>query len=144
MANYLKRFSAVLLLVCAQPAISAEYPTMEGVWVGNIRVVSSGTPGQVSTGGAVITDTVLTLTIDYQDLETFIGRYRTTGTASSSEGSSLWGSIRSNGEEAMFVTSTGGNGLIWFENDSRFEYCYTNVTAEEVITAFCAVLTKQQ
>ena len=125
MANHLKRFSAVLLLLSALPAFAAEYPSMEGVWVGNIRVVSSGAVGQVSSGGAVITDTVLTLTIDYQDRETFIGRYRTSETPSSSTGFSLWGSIRSNGEEAMFVTITGGNGLIWFANDARFEYCYT-------------------
>lgn len=143
MANYLKRFSAVLLLVCSQSAIAADYPSMEGVWVANIRVVSSGLPGQVASGGAVITETELILTIDYQDRETFIGRYHSSDVSSSSEDASLWGSIRSNGEEAMFVTSTGGNGLIWFENDTHFEYCYTNVT-EEVITAFCAEMTKQQ
>ena len=116
---------------------------MEGRWVGNIRVVTSGTSGQVSSGGAVISESELVFTVDYQDGETFIGRSQSSDTSGSSAGISVWGSIRSNGLEAMFVTSTGGNGLTWFENPTVFEYCYTNVT-EETATAYCAVLTKEE
>jgi hypothetical protein len=50
MATSLIRASAAVVLLFTQSAISAEYPSMEGRWVGNIRVVSSGTSAQVSSG----------------------------------------------------------------------------------------------
>ena len=56
MATNLSRISAAVLLLFTQSAISAEYPNMEGRWVGDIRVVTSGTSGQVSSGGAVISE----------------------------------------------------------------------------------------
>ncbi|MCH7816787.1 MAG: hypothetical protein IIC60_09495 [Proteobacteria bacterium] len=145
MANYLTRSSAVLLLLCAQTGISAEYPNMEGQWVGHIRVVTSGTSetGQVSSGGAIISESELVFTVDYQDGATFIGRSRSSNASGSTAGVSVYGSIRSNGKEAMFVTSTGGNGLIWFENPTAFEYCYTNLS-ENTATAYCAKLSKKE
>jgi hypothetical protein len=143
MATSLSRISAAVLLFFTQSAISAEYPNMEGRWVGDVRVVTSGTSSQVSSGGAVISESELVFTVDYQDGETFIGRSQSSDTSGSSAGISVWGTIRSTGLEAMFVTSTGGNGLIWFESPTVFEYCYTNVT-EESATAYCAVLTKEE
>ena len=116
---------------------------MEGRWIGDIRVVTSGTSGQVSSGGAVISESELVFSVDYQDGETFIGRSQSSDTSGSSAGISVGGTIRSTGLEAMFVTSTGGNGLIWFESPTVFEYCYTNVT-EESATAYCTVLTKEE
>jgi len=143
MATSLSRISAALLLLFTQSAISAEYPNMEGRWVGHIRVVTSGTSGQVSSGGAVISESELVFTVDYQDGETFIGRSQSSDASGTSDGINVWGTIRSTGLEAMFVTSTGGNGLIWFKSATVFEYCYTNVT-EETATAYCAVLTKEE
>ncbi|MCH8265118.1 MAG: hypothetical protein IIC10_06935 [Proteobacteria bacterium] len=143
MATSLSRISAAILLLFTQSAISAEYPNMEGRWVGDIRVVTSGTSGQVSSGGAVISESELVFTVDYQDGETFIGRSQSSDASGSSVSINVWGTIRSTGLEAMFVTSTGGNGLIWFESPTVFEYCYTNVT-EETATAYCAVLTKKE
>ena len=143
MVNNLSRIVIALSLLLAHFAISAEYPNMEGRWSGNIRVVSSDTSGQVSTGGVIISESELVFTVDYQDGGTFIGRSRTSSMSASSEIINVWGSIRSNGDEAMFVTSTGGNGLIWFENSTAFEYCYTNIT-EGLVMAYCAKLTKQE
>ena len=143
MANNLTRITAALSLLFAHFAYSAEYPNMEGRWFGNIRVVSSDSSGQVSTGGAIISESELIFTVDYQDGGTFIGRSRTSDMSESMENISVWGTIRSNGEEAMFVTSTGGTGLIWFESFSAFEYCYTIIT-EELASAYCANLTKSE
>ena len=142
MAKNLARTIAVLLLFFAGFAFSAEYPNMEGIWVGSIRVVSSDTTGQLSSGGAIISESELVFTVDYQDREAFIGHTRTSSMSSSTASINVWGTIRSNGEEAMFVTSTGGNGLIWFEGPAAFEYCYTSISAESA-TAYCARLTKQ-
>lgn len=142
-ANNLHRITAVLLVLFAHSALSAEYPNMEGRWIGHIRVVTAGTSSQLSAGGAVISESELIFTVDYQDGETFIGHSQSSDVSNSSAGTRVWGTIRSNGEEAMLVTSTGGNGLIWFESATVFEYCYTNVT-EDTATAFCAKLTKQE
>ena len=143
MANNLTRITVALSLLLANFAYSAEYPNMEGRWVGNIRVVSSDASGRLAAGGAIISESELIFTVDYQEGETFIGRSRTSNMSDSAESISVWGTIRSNGEEAMFVTSTGGTGLIWFDSSNSFEYCYTNIT-EELATAYCANLIKPE
>ena len=135
--------SAVLLLLTPHVTYAAEYPSMEGVWTGHIRVVTSDASGQLSTGGAIISETDLTFTVDYQDGETFIGRSTNSTVTGNSAALAVWGTIRSNGEEAMFITGTGGNGLIWFESPTTFEYCYTSLT-DDTAMAFCAKLTKQE
>jgi hypothetical protein len=54
---------------------AAEYPNMVGVWAGSVRVVSSGqqVSDQVARGGALIQDLDLTVTVNYQDREAFMG-----------------------------------------------------------------------
>ena len=63
---------------------------MEGRLIGDIRVVTSGNSGQVSSGGAVISESELVFSVDYQDGETFIGRSQSSDTSGSSAGISVW------------------------------------------------------
>lgn len=126
------------------PTHAQNFPDMVGVWTGAVRVVSSGNieRDRLDRGGVVINEINLELIIDAQDGETFIGRTRTSQTPASNAGAHVWGSIRSAGDEAVFITESGGRGHLWFEGATAFEYCFTNLD-EESITSYCARLTKQ-
>ena len=121
---------------------AAEYPDMMGTWKGHIRTVSSGS-AQVARGGAVISEIDLKLTMDHQDGETYIGKFRTSTMTKDDRSIRVWGAIRSNGEEASFITGGGGRGQLWFMGPGKFEYCVTNMQ-DEVMTAYCGILNKDQ
>ena len=121
---------------------AAEYPEMMGIWKGHIRTVSSGS-SQVARGGAVISEMDLKLTIDHQDGETYIGKFRTSSMTKDERSVQVWAAIRSNGEEASFITGAGGRGQLWFMGLEKFEYCVTNMQ-DEVMTAYCGILEKEE
>lgn len=142
MITVIKRTSFLVILFFSITAIAQTYPDMTGVWKGRVRVVQSGNLGdRLDAGGAVISEIDLELTIQAQDGETFIGTSRTSG-ADDVAAIHVWGSIRSTGEEALFITSTGGHGQLWFESDDSFEYCYTALNDGSIIS-YCAKLTKE-
>ncbi|MFT6438199.1 MAG: hypothetical protein ACJAVI_006285 [Candidatus Azotimanducaceae bacterium] len=138
---FYRLFISLTLLSLTSLVFAADYPHMEGIWKGNVRIIESGIAQGVSSGGMNITETELIVTIEYQVEESFIGKSRSTSTPSSEASTRVWGSIRSNGKEAIFLTGNGGRGQIWFENDTRFEFCVTSESADAV-TAYCAVLNK--
>ncbi len=139
----LKKLSAFLSVALILPAslFAAEYPDMVGVWKGHIRVVSSGQSDQVASGGAVLSEVDITVTIDHQDGESFIGKSRSSDTPRNQRSTPVWGAIRSTGREAMFVTANGGRGNLWFGEENSFEYCITNLD-DSAISAYCGLLTK--
>lgn len=122
---------------------AAEYPEMVGTWRGDVRIVESGsaTEDEVARGGMSIRNVVLEVVIDAQDEETFMGRSRSSSMSSNQPSNRVWGTIRSKGDEAIFITSTGARGQLWFQAPSTFEYCVTNYN-EELFTAYCATLDK--
>ena len=131
----------VVVYLFGREAIAAEYPDMTGVWLGEIRTVSSGAQvqSQVAKGGAVIQTLNLRLTISYQDGEVFIGESQSD--EANTEAVPIWGAIRSTGAEAVFVTGNGGRGQLWFTSPTQFEYCFAN-QSQEAMGAHCAVLNK--
>jgi hypothetical protein len=134
-----------VLLVYLCSAFSAwaqDYPDMVGTWSGSVRVVSSGT-GEVAQGGMLISEMNIRIMIDHQDQESYMGRIRTSQMSSSDPSNRVWGTIRSNGEEALFITSGNARGQLWFHGDSEFEYCTTNMQ-EELVRAYCAKLAKEK
>lgn len=131
------------ILVATQSS-AQDYPEMVGLWTGTVRVVSSGNidNDRLDVGGMIITEIELLFTVDAQDGETFIGRSKTSTEPQSNPGTHVWGSIRSNGQEALFISDSGARGQIWFSSDTSFEYCLTDL-ADDAISAYCANLTKQ-
>lgn len=119
------------------------YPDMTGVWSGHVRTVQSGGLEQdrLAAGGAIIGDLDLELNITFQDSEVFIGTTRTSTMSSGDEGIHVWGSIRSNGNTALFIDSTEGHGQLWFAGENNFEYCYTRLN-EAGIMSYCGVLSR--
>ena len=117
---------------------------MVGVWEGRVRTVSSGpiTEGTVARGGMVINEVDLRVTIEHQDGESFMGKSRSSATPGNQPSPRVWGTIRSDGEEAAFITSNGGRGTLWFASGNQLEYCITNLL-EDSFTAYCAELTKK-
>ncbi len=81
----------------------------------------------------------LRLEITYQDGEVFVGESMTD--APRAQPTPIWGAIRSTGKQAIFVTSGGGRGNVWFNTPTQFEYCFTNQT-QALMAAHCAVLKK--
>ena len=136
-------FLAVALLVPTSLS-AAEYPDMVGVWKGHVRIISSGqnVSDQVATGGAVLSEVDLTVTIEHQDGEVFIGKSRSSTTPKNQPSTPVWGAIRSTGKEALFVGANGGRGTLCFGADKSFEFCVTNLN-DTVITAYCGMLNKQ-
>ena len=132
----------VTALVFAARVMGAEYPAMEGAWVGGVRTVSSGeqVSSQVARGGALIQDIELTFTVNYQDGEVFMGE--SLSNLADSVPVPVWGAIRSTGREAVFVTGNGGRGQLWFTSPTRFEFCFANQTPA-AMSAYCAVLDKR-
>ncbi len=138
------KYSIFLLLsVFTGTVYAAEYPSMEGVWSGQVRTVASGDQvrGEVARGGALIQEIELQLTVSYQDREVFMGE--TTSDLADSEPVPVWGAIRSTGKEGVFVTANGGRGNIWFTSAASFEFCFANQSQEQM-SSYCAVLEKQQ
>jgi len=133
--------TTILLLIVCSFASAADYPNMEGVWRGQVKIIESGIGKGVSSGGMSITESELDVTIEHQLEESFIGKSRSSTTPSSQASTRVWGSIRSNGKEAIFLTGNGGRGQIWFETNTRFEFCVTNLS-EETVAAYCAILNK--
>lgn len=113
------------------------------MWTGMVRVVSSSNreSDRLDTGGVIITEIQLQLHIDAQDCETFIGRSRPSTAPANESGSHVWGSICSTGDEALFITETGGRGHVWFERPDEIEYCLTNLN-EQALKFYCARLCK--
>ena len=134
-----------LILSSSTPAGAQQYPDMVGLWAGTVRVVSSGNieRDRLDRGGIVISEVELELRIDAQDGETFIGRTRSFNQSGVDTGIHVWGSIRSTGDEALFITEIGGRGHVWFEGPEEFEYCLTNLN-ENALTSYCARLHKVQ
>ena len=138
-------FGVLLLAVFLIASVQAQtFPDMVGKWTGTVQVISSGNidRDRLDRGGVVITEVELELIIDAQDGETFIGRTRNAAAPASNPGAHVWGSIRSTGREAIFITESGGRGQLWFESDTEFEYCFTNLE-EGSITSYCARLHKE-
>ena len=132
-----------LLALCASPLLSyAEYPDMVGVWKGQLRTMSSG-GGQVAQGGVVLEEVGATVTIEHQDEETFIGKVRLSNFGKDQPSVRLWGAIRSNGKEAVFLGSNGAGGPIWFLDENSYEFCNTNLSDDGVMTAYCGVFKKE-
>lgn len=119
-----------------------QYPDMVGVWQGKVRTVQAGVK-EVARGGMILNEIDLKVTIEHQEGESFMGKSRTSQMSFDDPSAIVWGTIRSNGEEAIFVTSNGARGQLWFKDPTHFEYCLTNKT-DELATAYCAQLTKQQ
>ena len=139
----MKNFVGLLLGLLTCSVSAADYPNMEGVWVGTVRSVSSGEQvrTQVARGGALIQEIELKCIVSYQDQEVFIGE-SSIANAPDAQAVPVWGSIRSTGKEGVFVTAHGGRGNIWFTTPSQFEFCYANQTPEWM-SSYCAVLEKQ-
>ena len=137
-------FLFVSFLLAGSPVFAQEYPDMVGVWKGHIRTVSSGAPvdSQVARDGAIISEMDVKVTIDYQDGETYIGKVRDSLMGKNDRSIPVWGAIRSNGKEAMFIIGTGGRGNLWFMGPNKFEYCASNVD-EGVVSAYCGILEKE-
>jgi len=131
-------FGAIL----ASTVSAAEYPDMVGLWSGDVRTVSSGEQvrNQVARGGGLIEQVKLSFSVDYQDDEVFMGTSKSN--APGAEATPVWGAIRSTGTQAVFVTSNGGRGQVWFKSATEFEYCFANQTPE-AMSAHCAVLKKE-
>ncbi len=138
----MKKFPLFLYVaLLASPFVSAtEYPDMVGAWQGNVRIVSSG--DDVAQGGAVISNVELTVTIEYQDGESFLGSSRASTTPKAQPSLTVWGAMRSTGDEAIFVNSDGSRGQLWMKGKDSFEYCLTNLL-DSVFTAYCGILTKK-
>ncbi len=134
----------VFPLVALFPANAESYPDMVGKWSGEVRVIESGraTEGIVAQGGMQVRNVHLVLTIDAQQEETFMGRSRNSQTPADQPSARVWGTIRSKGTEAIFITGTGARGQLWFNTPTEFEFCLTSIN-EELVSAYCATLTKE-
>jgi|DEB0MinimDraft_6_1074348.scaffolds.fasta_scaffold57878_2 hypothetical protein len=131
----------LFLLAClSSPLLADSYPDMLGVWRGDVRLVQAGVSG-IAKGGMMVSDVKMTVTIEAQDGESFMGKTRNTQMTGSQVSNRVWGTIRSIGKEAIFITSAGARGQIWFENEKRLEFCVTNLQ-EKQATAYCANLDK--
>ena len=142
----INRFLFVLLILpLTALAESSTYPDMVGKWSGDVRIVESGrgTEGDVARGGMRVRDVVVTVNIEVQEGETFMGSTRNSAMQPNQASNRVWGTIRSSGKEAIFVTSGDSRGQLWFSNDSNFEFCVTGIT-EDLATAYCANLEKQK
>ena len=97
---------------------------------------------EVPKGGMEINEVNLVLDVEFQDEESFLGKSRTSATPNDQPSVRVWGTIRSTGDEAIFVTSNGGRGQLWFAGEDEFEFCVANVS-EDSATAYCANLAKE-
>ena len=102
MKNKFQKIATCILLAFTFSAVAQEYPDMVGTWSGGVRVVSSGT-GEVAQGGMLISEMNIRIMIDHQDQESYMGKIRTSQMSSNDPSPRVWGTIRSNGEEALFI-----------------------------------------
>ncbi len=132
--------SISLLLLLSPWTFAQDYPDMVGTWSGPVRIVEAGISG-VAKGGMMVSDVEVKVIIEHQDGESFLGSTRNSQMASNQPSNRVWGTIRSDGTEAIFITSAGARGQLWFASDKQFEFCITNLQ-EEQATAYCAKLKK--
>ncbi len=91
----MKKLMCLFLSFSMSGAYAANYPNMEGVWVGTVRTVSFGDQvrSQVARGGALIQVVELKLTVTYQDQEVFMGE--SIADLPDAQPVPVWGAIRS-------------------------------------------------
>ena len=94
-----------LLLVYSSHIFAADYPDMVGAWSGQVRVISSGenVSDQVAFGGAVLSEQIITVTINYQEGETFIGNSRSSGFADETRSNTALPTLRSPSSQPIAV-----------------------------------------
>ena len=133
----------LLFLGCLSGLVyAADYPDMVGVWKAELRTISSG-GGQVAQGGMVVSEVEAIVRIDHQDREVFLGKVRLSSMTKNDPSVTMWGTIRSNGKEALFIGSDGTRGPIWFIDDRSYEFCVTNLAEDGAMMAYCGVFHKQ-
>ncbi len=130
------------LLFLSYPSSAQDYPDMVGVWKADLRTISAG-GGQVADGGMVISEIGATVTIEHQDREVFLGKVRLSTMTKNDPSTTMWGTIRSNGKEAMFIGSDGTRGPIWFIDDKSYEFCVTNLAEDGSMMGYCGVFKKE-
>ena len=134
----------VLLLVLPLSLHAQNYPEMTGIWKGHIRIVTSPnlSSDDLAARGVIISEVDLELTIIAQDGEVFIGTSRLSSMARGADSIHVYGAIRSTGREGLFIDSLGGHGQLWFEDSNNFEYCYSSLGVESIVS-YCAKLQKE-
>lgn len=132
----------VILTLFSLTARSENYPDMVGVWKADLRTISSS--GEVARGGMVVSEVTATVTIDFQDREVFLGKVRLSSMGKNDPSVKMWGAIRSNGEEAMFIGDDGTRGPIWFKDEKTYEFCVTNLSDDGAMMGYCGVFEKQE
>ena len=140
---------AILLLLSFFPHVLSAadqpeqaYPDMVGVWKAHLRTISAG-GGQVAKGGMVISEIDATVTIEHQDQEVFLGKVRLSTMTKNDPSTKIWGAIRSDGKEAMFIGSDGTRGPIWFIDDTSYEFCVTNLAEDGAMMGYCGIFRKE-
>ncbi len=134
----------ILLLILPLTLNAQSYPQMTGVWKGHIRIVTSPNlrSDDLVAGGVIISEADLELTISAQDGEVFIGSSQLSTMARGAEPILVYGSIRLTGREGIFIDSLGGHGQLWFEDNNNFEYCYSSLGTDSIVS-YCAKLQKE-
>lgn len=134
----------LLLLILPLSLYAQSYPEMTGLWKGHIRIVTSPnlSSDDLAAGGVIISEADLELLIIAQDGEVFIGTSRLSTMTSGADPIQVYGAIRSTGKEGLFIDSLGGHGQLWFEDNNNFEYCYSSLRADSIVS-YCAKLQKE-
>ena len=134
----------ILLLILPLTLNAQSYPQMTGVWKGHIRIVTSPNlrSDDLVAGGVIISEADLELTISAQDGEVFIGSSQLSTMARGAEPILVYGSIRLTGREGIFIDSLGGHGQLWFEDNNNFDYCYSSLGTDSIVS-YCAKLQKE-
>jgi len=139
-----KFYFPILLLILPLTLNAQSYPQMTGVWKGHIRIVTSPNlrSDDLVAGGVIISEADLELTISAQDGEVFIGSSQLSTMARGAEPILVYGSIRLTGREGIFIDSLGGHGQLWFEDNNNFDYCYSSLGTDSIVS-YCAKLQKE-
>jgi hypothetical protein len=139
-----KFYFSILVLILPHSLNAQSYPEMTGLWKGHIRIVTSPnlSSDELVAGGVIISEADLELTIIAQDGEVFIGSSRLSTMARGAESIHVYGSVRSTGREGIFIDSLGGHGQLWFEDNNNFEYCYSSLGIDSIVS-YCAKLQKE-
>ena len=134
----------ILLLILPLTLNAQSYPQMTGVWKGHIRIVTSPNlrSDDLVAGGVIISEADLELTISAQDGEVFIGSSQLSTMARAAKPILVYGSIRLTGREGIFIDSLGGHGQLWFEDNNNFDYCYSSLGTDSIVS-YCAKLQKE-
>jgi hypothetical protein len=139
-----KFYFSILVLILPHSLNAQSYPEMTGLWKGHIRIVTSPNlrSDELVAGGVIISEADLELTIIAQDGEVFIGSSRLSTMARGAESIHVYGSVRSTGREGIFIDSLGGHGQLWFEDNNNFEYCYSSLGTDSIVS-YCAKLRQE-